>query len=412
MSVINQCESAKTASYKLSTADSVLKNEILKAISREVVASTENILEANALDMKRGEGLSSVMKDRLFLNEQRIAKMAEGVEALISLPDPVGRALSEHTTKDGLVVKRVSVPIGVVGVIYEARPNVTVDVASLCIKSGNCVVLRGGKDAIHSNRALSVAVKKALEPFGLSDVVQFIDDETRESTAELLKADKFVDVIIPRGGEKLKEYVLSNTTIPVICSAGGVCHTYVEKTADLDMAKAIIKNAKLSRPSVCNALETLLVDKEIADSILPSTLSEMKIEKGVEVYGDEACKAIYPETTVIGEEGYYTEHLDYKISVKVVSGIDEAIAHVNKYGTHHSDAIITRCDEQAEKFIKSVDSADVYVNASTRFTDGFEFGLGAEVAISTQKLHARGPVGLNELTTYKNVILGKGQIRK
>lgn len=412
MSVISQTESAKKASCRLSTADSALKNEILLKIADFVTSSTSEILSANALDMQKGESLSEVMKDRLFLNQDRLQKMAEGVKALVSLPDPVGRLLSEHVTKDELIVKRVSVPIGVVGVIYEARPNVTVDVASLCIKSGNCVVLRGGKDAINTNRALAKVVKSALESFDLSDCVQFIDDETRESTAELLKADKFVDVIIPRGGEKLKQYVLDNTTIPVICSAGGVCHTYVEKTADLDMAKEIVKNAKLSRPSVCNALETLLVDKEVAKDFLPVVLSELKREKEVIVYGDEECKKFYPETIVIDESGYYVEHLDYKISVKVVDGIDEAIDHINKYGTHHSDAIITKDDAKSSLFIKSIDSADVYVNASTRFTDGFEFGLGAEVAISTQKLHARGPVGLNELTTYKNVILGKGQVRK
>lgn len=395
----------------LAKADSVLKNEILKSIANEVVKATDEIKSANAIDMEKGVNLAPVMKDRLRLDDIRIKKMAEGVEALISLPDPVGRVLSEHITKDDLIVKRVSVPIGVVGVIYEARPNVTIDVASLCIKSGNSVVLRGGKDAIHSNRALANAVKRALIPFGLENCVQFIDDETRESTAKLLQADKFVDVIIPRGGEKLKQYVLDNTTIPVICSAGGVCHTYVDESANLDMAKSIVKNAKLSRPSVCNALETILVNKKVADKFLPSVLSEMKEEKGVIVYGDKECKDIYPETILIDESGYYLEHLDYKVSVKVVNSLDEAINHINKYGTHHSDAIITSCTENADTFVNSVDSADVYVNASTRFTDGFEFGLGAEIAISTQKLHARGPVGLNELTTYKNVILGKGQIR-
>ena len=412
MKVFNQCESAKSAQYKLAIADSCLKNQILKEIAQKVLSSTEDILKANEIDLKNATNIPSSMLDRLRLNEERIKKMAEGVEALISLPDPVGRVLSEHTQKDGLLIKKVSVPIGVIGVIYEARPNVTIDVAALCIKSGNSVVLRGGKDAINSNRALAKAVTDALERFDLAGAVQFIDDETRESTAKLLKADKFVDVIIPRGGEKLKQYVLENTTIPVISSAGGVCHTYVEKTAKLDMAKEIVKNAKLSRPSVCNALETLLVDKEIAKEFLPSVLGEMKAEKNVIVYGDKACKEIYPETILIDEDGYYVEHLDYKISVKVVSGLDEVIAHINKYGTHHSDAIVT-CDMQkANTFVQSVDSADVYVNASTRFTDGFEFGLGAEIAISTQKLHVRGPVGLNELNTYKNVITGNGQVRK
>lgn len=410
MDVFSLCALAKSASFKLSATSLADRNARLLRIADEVEKNTKDILSANAIDMEKGKNLSSVMQDRLLLTEDRIARMADGVRALVDLPDPVGRVLSHHVQKDGLDITRISVPIGVVGVIYEARPNVTVDVATLCIKSGNCVVLRGGKDAINTNRALAKVVKDALDD--LSDCVQFIDDETRESTALLLKADKTVDVIIPRGGEKLKEYILQNTKIPVICSAGGVCHTYVEKTANLEKAKAIVKNAKLQRPSVCNALETLLVDREIAEEFLPVVLGEMKAEKNIRVYGDEACKSIYPDTEIIVDGGYDTEYLDYALSVKVVDGLSEAIAHINTHGTKHSDAILTEDMEKAERFIVSVDTADVYVNASTRFTDGYEFGLGAEVAISTQKLHARGPVGLNELTTYKTVIRGNGQIRK
>ncbi|MBQ2714318.1 MAG: glutamate-5-semialdehyde dehydrogenase [Clostridia bacterium] len=410
MDVFTLCEKAKLASIRLSSTTTEQKNAWLLSIADALDNRVDEILSSNAIDMARGENLSPVMRDRLLLTRERVARISDGVRDLVSLPDPVGRVLSHHVQKDGLDITRVSVPIGVVGVIYEARPNVTVDVATLCIKSGNCVVLRGGKDAINTNRALAKVVKEALGEW--SECVQFIDDETRESTGLLLKADKYVDVIIPRGGEKLKEYILQNTKIPVICSAGGVCHTYVEKTADLKKAKEIVKNAKLQRPSVCNALETLLVDEEVAEEFLPVVLSEMKAEKNIRVYGDEATKAIYPDTEIIDEEGYNTEYLDYALSVKVVSGVEEAISHINTHGTKHSDAILTEDMCKAEKFILSVDTADVYVNASTRFTDGYEFGLGAEVAISTQKLHARGPVGLNELTTYKTIIRGNGQIRK
>ena len=411
MKVFELCKKAKEQSYILATLSSDVKNSLLSDIAEELESSTDLILEANAIDMEKATKMSPVMRDRLLLTPDRIKRMADGVRDLISLPDPVGRVLSEHIQKDGLNIKRISVPIGVVGVIYEARPNVTIDVATLCIKSGNAVVLRGGKDAINTNRVLAKVVKSALLSY--AEAVQFIDDETRESTAELLKADKWVDVIIPRGGEKLKEYILSNTKIPVICSAGGVCHTYVEKTADLDKAKAIVKNAKLQRPSVCNALETLLVDKEIARDFLPVVLGEMKDEKNIVVHGDKACREIYPDTVeILSDEEYHTEYLDYALSVKVVDGVEEAISHINTYSTKHSDAIITEDTQKADLFVSRVDSADVYVNASTRFTDGYEFGLGAEVAISTQKLHARGPVGLNELNTYKTVIIGNGQIRK
>lgn len=411
MDVFELCKKAKSLSFSLSSASSEQKNQWLIKIADAVERERDTILKANAIDMEKGANLAPVMRDRLLLTEERIKRMADGVRDLVALPDPVGRVLSEHVQKDGLNIKRISVPIGVIGVIYEARPNVTVDVATLCIKSGNAVVLRGGRDAINTNRALADVVKGALGD--MEGVVQFIDDETRASTSLLLQADKWVDVIIPRGGEKLKEFILSNTKIPVICSAGGVCHTYVEKTADLVKAKAIVKNAKLQRPSVCNALETLLVDREIAGEFLPQVLKEMKEEKNVVVHGDKACAEIYPDTVLIqSDDEYNTEYLDYALSVKVVDGIDEAMSHINTYSTKHSDAIITEDNEKAERFIAGIDSADVYVNASTRFTDGYEFGLGAEVAISTQKLHARGPVGLNELNTYKTVIIGNGQVRK
>lgn len=411
MNVFEQTRLAKQKSILLATAPTSVKNAMLLAIADSVEKSADDILSANAIDIEKGANMTPVMRDRLLLTPDRIKRMADGVRDLIDLPDPVGRVLSEHTQKDGLNIKRISVPIGVVGVIYEARPNVTIDVATLCIKSGNAVVLRGGKDAINTNRALAKVVKTAIGD--MADCVQFIDDETRESTGELLKADHDVDVIIPRGGEKLKEHILSNTKIPVICSAGGVCHTYVEKTADLFKAKEIVKNAKLQRPSVCNALETLLVDREIADEFLPVVLGEMKELKSVVVHGDRYVKAIYPDTVeILSDDEYHTEYLDYALSVKIVDGVEEAIRHINTYSTKHSDAIITEDRQKADKFIAGVDSADVYVNASTRFTDGYEFGLGAEVAISTQKLHARGPVGLNELNTYKNVIIGNGQIRK
>lgn len=411
MMVFDLCKKAKEQSYTLATLSSKVKNSLLCDIAKVLESSIDLILSANAIDMEKASCMSPVMRDRLLLTPDRIKRMADGVRDVANLPDPVGRVLSEHTQKDGLNIKRVSVPIGVIGVIYEARPNVTIDVATLCIKSGNAVVLRGGKDAINTNRVLAEVVKSALGIY--ADAVQFIDDETRESTAELLKADKWVDVIIPRGGEKLKEYILANTKIPVICSAGGVCHTYVEKTADLNKAKAIVKNAKLQRPSVCNALETLLVDSEIAGEFLPIVLGEMKAEKNIVVHGDKICREIYPDTIeILSDDEYHTEYLDYALSVKVVNGVEDAINHINTYSTKHSDAIITEDTQKADLFVSRVDSADVYVNASTRFTDGYEFGLGAEVAISTQKLHARGPVGLNELNTYKTVIIGNGQIRK
>ena len=342
--------------------------------------------------------------------------MAEGVRQIVALPDPVGEVTDSWTTAKGLHIQKVRTPLGVIGVIYEARPNVTVDVSALCLKSGNAVVLRGGKDAINTNRALYRIMREALLPYDtenekLSDCIQFVDDETRESTGELLKQSDLVDVIIPRGGEQLKRYILANSEIPVIASAGGVCHVYVERTADLEMAKEIVLNAKLSRPTVCNACETLLVDRTVADEFLPTVLEALYELKGVTVHGCEETARLYPRTVPATEDTYYTEYLDYAISVKVVDGVEEAVAHINRHNTRHSEAIVSNDPTVQDYFTRKVDAAAVYVNASTRFTDGFEYGFGAEIAISTQKLHARGPLGLRELTSERYVVKGEGQIR-
>ncbi len=410
------CESAKAASHVLSGASTALKNEILNAVATAIEKNARYILAENAKDIDNATSVSSAFSDRLKLTEERVAQMAQGVREVAKLPDPVGEVTESWTTAKGLEISKVRAPLGVIGVIYEARPNVTVDVSALCMKSGNAVVLRGGKDAIHSNRAIFGIMKQAVKAFDtpdgvISDCIGFIDDVTRESTAEFLKMDDFVDVIIPRGGEQLKKYIIANSNIPVIASAGGVCHVYVEKTADLDMANSIVKNAKLSRPTVCNACETLLCDREIAAEFLPGVLGEMKAEKGVEVYGCPETVRIFADAIPADENTYRTEYLRYAISVKVVDGVREAVEHINRYGTRHSEAIVTEDKSAADYFTKNVDAAAVYVNASTRFTDGFEYGFGAEIAISTQKLHARGPLGLKQLTSEKYVVHGNGQIR-
>ena len=406
------CRLAAKGAHSLAVADTNTKNAMLCAVADALVAEADGILRANARDLDAFCGTDSV-RDRLTLTEARISAMAEGVRQVADLADPVGEVIEQFDTPKGLKVRKIRVPLGVIGVIYEARPNVTADVLALTLKSGNAVVLRGGKEAIHTNTAIFAAIKDGLMAAGFeTDFVQFIDDTSRESSAELLKQDKYVDVIIPRGGEGLKKFVLANTTIPVIASAGGVCHTYVEKTADLDMAKRIVMNAKLSRPSVCNALECLVVDREIAGKFLGSLLPDMASAKGLVAYGDQdavnSCNLVK-----LGDGNVYsTEYLGYAMSVKVVDGVDQAIAHVNAYNTRHSEAIISRDEAAIAKFQQRVDAACVYANTSTRFTDGFEFGFGAEIAISTQKLHARGPLGLKQLTSYKYVIDGNGEIRE
>lgn len=412
LSVQTICNNARQASYTLALCDSDTKNRALLAIADCIERESASILQANALDLQAADALGTAMQDRLRLTEARIRAMAEGVRQVAQLPDPVGTTVSEFTRPNGLRIRKVRVPFGVIGVIYEARPNVTVDVAALCLKSGNCVVLRGGKEAIHSNRALAQIVCNGLEQAGLpSGCVGFIDDTTRTSSQELLQQSETVDVIIPRGGDGLKQFVTEHAKMPVIASAGGNCHLYVEQSADLDMAQSVVYNAKMSRPSVCNALEQLLVDRAIAAKFLPPMLERLH-KDGCRIVGCAETCAIVPFATLAKEEDYATEHHDYELTVKVVDGPDEAIDRINRYNTRHSDGILTQNDAIAQLFTRKVDAACVYVNASTRFTDGFEFGFGAEIAISTQKLHARGPLGLEQLTSEKYVIVGNGQVRQ
>ena len=350
--------------------------------------------------------------DRLTLNDKGIATMIEGLKQVQSLPDPVGEIVESRVLPNGLDLKRVRVPLGVIGIIYEARPNVTVDAAALCLKSGNSVVLRGGKDAINSNRVLYNIMRDAIASAGGNgDVVGFIDDPSREASKVMLEQEAYVDVIIPRGGDGLKHFVLDNAAMPVIASAGGNCHTYVERTADLEKAVPVIVNAKVQRPSTCNALEHVIVDRAIAREFLPALYSALKAE-GVAVLGTEEVREILPEVELATEQDFYTEFSGYKITFMLVDGVEEAVAFINSHSTNHSDAILSRDKDAVKYFTDRVDSAAVYVNASTRFTDGFEFGLGAEMGISTQKLHARGPIALKELTSVKYVIVGDGQTRK
>ncbi len=411
-SVREICYKARQASYDLAMCDAQAKNRALQAIADRIEADADEILRANALDLQQASEIGSAMQDRLRLTPQRIAAMAQGVREVAQLPDPVGTVVREFTRPNGLRIRKVRVPFGVIGVIYEARPNVTADVAALCLKSGNCVVLRGGKEAIHSNRALARIVAQGLVDGGLrAECVGFIDDTTRESSYELLRQGEYVDVVIPRGGDGLKHFVTEHATMPVIASAGGNCHLYVEKSADPDIAKRVIYNAKMSRPSVCNALEQLLVDREIAPTFLPDMLETLHRD-GCKVAGCERTREIVPFVETASEQDYATEHHDYELTVKIVDGCDEAIDRINRYNTKHSDGILSRDQALIDKFTRKVDAACVYVNASTRFTDGFEFGFGAEIAISTQKLHARGPLGLEQLTSEKYVICGDGQVRE
>lgn len=411
-SVEEICKRAQRASYALASASAEAKNQMLEAIARALELCTEDILRANRADMERAADLTDAMRDRLLLTPERIAAMAQGVREVAQLRDPVGEVVEEFDRPNGLRIRKVRVPLGVIGVIYEARPNVTIDVAALCVKSGNCVVLRGGKEAVNSNRALARTVSRALEENGCDPaVVSFIDDVTRESSQELLRQGKYVDVMIPRGGDGLKKFVLEHATMPVIASSGGNCHTYVEQTADLKMAESIVYNAKMSRPSVCNATEQLLVDRAIAREFLPVIVGKLT-SGGCKVNGCEETRAIVPQVAPADEESYRTEYHDYELTVRVVSGVEEAIDRINANGSKHSEAIVTQDRAKADEFTAKVDAACVYVNASTRFTDGFEFGFGAEIAISTQKIHARGPLGLQQLTGEKYIVEGSGQVRE
>ena len=404
---------AKKASREIANLPEEEKNAALRAISAALRASTDVILAANAEDMAAAEkaGTSPAMLDRLKLTASRIEGMADGVDQVAALPDPTGRLLERTVRPNGLVIEKVSVPIGVIGIIYEARPNVTADAAALCFKSGNAVVLRGGKEAVRSSAAIARVMREALALQGIpADCVCFVEDTSRESAKEMMGLVGRLDVLIPRGGAGLIKSVVENSRVPVIETGVGICHVYVEKTADLETAARIIRNAKCSRPSVCNAAECLLVDKEIAGKFLPMAAAALA-EYKVELRGDDETCRILPEAKAAAPEDYDTEFLDYILAVKIVSGVDEAIAFIAEHGTGHSEAIVTRDDACAEKFLREVDAAAVYVNASTRFTDGGEFGLGAELGISTQKLHARGPMGLAELTSSKYLIRGTGQIR-
>ncbi len=389
------------------------KNAALHAVSAALRASTNVILDANAEDMAVAEksGMSPAMLDRLKLTAERIESMAEGVDQVAALPDPTGKLLGRTVRPNGLVIEKVSVPLGVVGIIYEARPNVTADAAALCFKSRNAVLLRGGKEAVRSGGAIARVMRAALEQQGLpADCICFVEDTSRESAKEMMGLVGRLDVLIPRGGAGLIRSVVENSKVPVIETGVGICHVYVEKSADLEMAANIIRNAKCSRPSVCNAAECLIVDEDIAEAFLPMAAEALK-EYGVQLRGDEKTCSILPEAVPASASDFDTEFLDYILAVKTVSGPDEAISFITEHGTGHSEAIVTRDDAAAEKFLRKVDAAAVYVNASTRFTDGGEFGLGAELGISTQKLHARGPMGLAELTSSKYIIRGTGQIR-
>lgn len=404
---------AKEASRFLMTAGSK-KDDALNAIANALRENSDRIIKANDIDIENGEksGLTKSLLDRLRLTEERINGMADGVSEVASLADPVGRVLDGRTLKNGLQIEKVTVPMGVIGIIFEARPNVTSDAAALCLKAGSAVILRGGKEAINSNKAISKIMRDAIESTGLPrDCISLVEDITRQSATELMQLSDYLDVLIPRGGAGLIKSVVENAKVPVIETGVGNCHVYVDKSADVDMAKSIIFNAKTSRPSVCNAIETVLVHKDIAEKALPKIKAELD-KMNVEIRGCETTRAILGESVVPATENDYAiEFLDYILAVKVVESLDDALAHISKYSTGHSESIITSDYESANKFTACVDSAAVYVNASTRFTDGGEFGLGAEIGISTQKLHARGPMGLNELTSSKYIIRGNGQIR-
>lgn len=406
-------KAAAAAKYKMQLLDTDTKNKALLQIARALVAGEAYILSENAKDIEKGEknGMHPGMIDRLRLTGDRIRAMAEGLEQVAGLPDPIHEVLSTTTRPNGLVIKKVRVPLGVIGIIYESRPNVTADAFGLCFKSGNAVILKGGSDAIHSNIAITKVIRDALEGENLdANAIQLIEDTNRETTQKFMRLDQYVDVLIPRGSAGLIRAVVQNSTIPVIETGSGNCHIYVDKDADFNKAIPIIINAKTQRIGVCNACESLVVHKDIEKDFLPLLEKALK-EKKVEIRADKDAGQFIKDYAPATEEDFSTEYLDYIISVKTVSSVEEAIEHINAHNTRHSEAIITENKEAADKFKAGVDAACVYVNASTRFTDGFEFGFGAEIGISTQKLHARGPMGLNELTSYQYQIEGDGQIR-
>ena len=405
---------AKAAEHAAASASAKLKNEALKSIADALIQNTSLIIEKNKLDLENAvkNGMSVSMQDRLMLNEKRISDIASSVLKLIEAEDLIGSVDYGVIRPNGLKICKTRVPLGVIGIIFESRPNVTVDAATLCLKAGNTVILKGGKEAINSNKCLADVMRAAVEKAGLpADVIQLVEDTSREAAAELMKLNKYLDVLIPRGGTGLINAVVNQATVPVIETGTGNCHVYVDESADIQMAADIVNNGKTQRPSVCNAVESLLVHKNIAEAALPVIKSKLD-EHNVEIRGCKKTAEILGDcVTLASDDDYATEFLDFIISVKVVDSIEEAIEHIQKYSTRHSECIVTKSLENAEKFQREVDAAAVYVNASTRFTDGGEFGFGAEIGISTQKLHARGPMGLHELTTVKYLINGNGQIR-
>nr|WP_300091229.1 glutamate-5-semialdehyde dehydrogenase [Sedimentibacter sp.] len=411
--LIAKGKNAKEASYELMNISTQLKNDALKKIAENLVLHSAEIIEKNKLDIKNylDKGMGPQMVDRLMLNEERIKAIAEGVRQIAELEDPVGEIISMKKRPNGLLIGQKRVPLGVIGIIYESRPNVTVDAASLCLKSSNAVMLRGSGDAINSNKELVRIMKMSLAETGINEgAIELVEDTSRETASQFMKLNDYLDVLIPRGGAGLIKSTLANSTVPVIETGTGNCHVYVDEFADLEMAYNILINAKTSRTSVCNACESLLVHKNIKDKFMAEAVKKLK-EKNVEVRGCEETVKICGNVIPATEEDYGTEFLDLIISVKVVESIDEAIKHINRYGTGHSETIVTESYTNSQRFLNEVDAACVYVNASTRFTDGFEFGFGAEIGISTQKMHARGPMGLKELTTSKYIIYGNGQIR-
>ena len=411
--LVESAQSAKAASLEIAQLTTTQKNEALRAMARALIERAPEILAANAKDMEKGRegGMPDSLLDRLMLNEARIAGMAEGLDQVAELPDPIGRVMDEWTRPNGLVIRKVRVPMGVIGIIYEARPNVTVDAAALAFKAGSAMLLRGSSSAYESNAALVRVMRESLEKSGVTpDAVCLVEDPSHETVDRMLKLREYIDLIVPRGGARLINNAVMNSTVPVLQTGTGNCHIYVDKSADYAMAEPIVINAKTQRTGVCNAAETLLVQADWAEEHLKSLLKALT-DKNVELHGDEAAAAYAEGMIPATESDWADEYLRLAMAVKIVPDVEAAVEHINRYGTHHSDAIITSDPAAAQKFLNEVDSAAVYVNASTRFTDGFQFGLGAEMGISTQKLHARGPMGLRELTSYKYLVEGEGQVR-
>ncbi len=413
--VVRKAAHAKQAARLLGSVSTAVKNQALLVMAEELLDRADEIVAANKIDMSKGraKGLSAALLDRLLLTESRINEMAAGLREIAMLPDPVGEIISMRKRPNGLQIGKMRVPVGVIGIIYEARPNVTVDAAGLCLKTGNAVILRGGSEAIYSNKAIAGIISEAAVRAGMPEgTIGLIETTDREAVEVLLKLNEYIDILIPRGGPGLIQTVVKNATVPVIETGVGNCHVYVDNEADLEMAKKIVINSKTQRPGVCNAMETLLVHQDVAETLLPDLLETMKQEYGVEIRGCPAARALVNWVKDAAEEDYYTEYLDLIMAVRIVADIDAAMDHIYKYGTRHTEAIVTTNYNKARRFVQEVDAAAVNVNASTRFTDGFQYGFGAEIGISTQKLHARGPMGLTELTTTKFVVYGDGQIRK